>query len=186
MSGRMIWHDKRLLGLAPAVAPNTHVVNGSAPLANSVIWIAQYAQSQGGLNRLDILCHGYEDIVENTDDLQSQQRGGFGLQICREGLTNQTHSSLSRWYGLIERIVIYSCAAADTASTNRYAYGDGELLMREIAAYTGAKVVAANVTQYYHYSPIDFGTWEGTLYEFDPNGGRRALSNSDWLLIPAR
>lgn len=183
MEGRMIWHDTRLLGLAPGVGANVHVVNNTSPIANSITWISQYAQSKHGLDRLDILCHGFESIIEDNEERMSVVRGGFGLQICTENLTNSNHSMLSRWNGLIQRIVIYSCAAADTHRSNRNAWGDGNLLMREIAAYTGAYVVAANVTQYYSYNPINFGRWEGTVYEYDPRGGRRALSNSDWLLI---
>ena len=183
MEGRMIWHDQRLLGLAPGLGANVHVVNNTSPIANSVTWISQYAQSKHGLDRLDILCHGFECILELDGEQKSVVRGGFGLQICNENLTNLNLSMLSRWNGLIQRIVIYACAAADTHPFNRNAWGDGNLLMSEIAVYTGAYVVASNVTQYYNYSPIDFGRWEGTVYEYDPGGGRIAISNSDWLLI---
>jgi len=48
--------------------------------------------------------------------------------------------------------------------------------MGEIALWSGAEVIAARYTQVYPFggsanATIDFGTWEGPVYRFDPNTG---------------
>jgi hypothetical protein len=61
-------------------------------------------------------------------------------------------------------------------------------LMGELALWSGATVIASDQTQIYHWRPtfmqrlfgettrnefpIDFGDWEGSVYEFSPDTGR--------------
>ena len=66
--------------------------------------------------------------------------------------------------------------------------GDGGLLIGRLAARTGAYVVASSATQYYIpgttlSSPINFGSWEGDVYLFGPNGNKRLI---DWGWVPDR
>ncbi len=60
MAGRMIGHDMRLAGTAPPIAPNVYVVDGATDLDHAIGWIATYARSQGGLDELLVMCHGFE------------------------------------------------------------------------------------------------------------------------------
>ena len=49
--------------------------------------------------------------------------GGFGLQLGRQGL-NLFNVGLTRaWRGLVDLIVLFACAPADTASYNRGTWG---------------------------------------------------------------
>jgi len=82
--------------------------------------------------------------------------------------------------GLVSSIVVYSCAAADTTPGNEGKVGDGKMFMSEIAAWSGATVFASDQTQLYGRSgsmqEINMGDWEGTVFEFDPNGGYWAVN----------
>ena len=118
------------------------------------------------------MCHGFEDIV--AVNLQSQQRGGFGLDLGREGL-DLSNVNVMRWLrDRVQIITIHACATADTAPGNAGTSGDGRQLCREIAAHTNAEVIAGVQTQYYNPSGaggrIDFGDWEGPVYRFSPDG----------------
>ena len=70
-----------------------------------------------------------------------------------------------------------SCSPADTGSGNEGTRADGRRFCGYLAVTTGAKVVAARDTQHYNSVnmaiPIDFGGWEGPVFEFsdaNPNG----------------
>ncbi len=185
MSGRMIWHDSRLLGKAPSIAANTYVVDATVSIDHAIGWIAYFAKSQGTLDELLIMCHGYEaDFNLKNQTCTGEPHGGFGLSICDKGLTMGTVSKLSLWYvttPLINKITIYACAPADVGPGNRGTSADGMKLMSLIAKTTGAIVVAARDTQTYTHlenpstketiHAIDFGVWEGPVFEFNSSNG---------------
>jgi hypothetical protein len=137
-------------------------------------WVNNYASSAGGLDRLLILAHGYVAGVNSTSAGQSQMAGGFGIGLGKDGLTRHNVFKMNRLAGKVKAIVIYSCAAAETAPGMEGQKGDGKRLMSEIAAYSGADVFAADETQLYYTwgasRKIDLGAWEGTVYQFDPSG----------------
>jgi hypothetical protein len=173
----MIVHDTRLSGNAPRIAQNIYKVDATTDISHCIGWIRTYAQTQTGLDELLIMCHGYEahwDLGSQSSTLQ--EAGGFGLQLCKDGLSLYNASLVRSWNGLINRITIYACAVADTGSGNEGTAGDGRRLMGEIALYSGAEVIASSKTQYYSISwwskQIDFGKWEGPVYRFDPDTGR--------------
>lgn len=185
---RMIWHDKRLLGVAPPIANNTHVVDGNTDLDGSIGWIAHYAETQGGLDELIIMCHGFEtnaDLSKRMSTLKTV--GGFGLQICKQGLTIGNVNKVEKWWpdpkdpttALIQRITIYACGSADTGPGNAGTWGDGMRFMGYFAMKSGAYVIAAKEAQTYNPEsvrpvnplPIDFGEWEGPVYLFSPETG---------------
>jgi len=171
----MIVHDARLAGTAPPIAPNIYVVNATVDIQHCIGWIGHYARSQSCLDELLIMCHGFEanwDLGRRMSTMQ--QVGGFGLQLCREGLSLYNVGLVRSWNGLIRRITVYACAPADTGSGNEGTAGDGRRFMGEMAIWSGAEVIAARDTQTYTYgpaSPIDFGNWEGPVYRFDPRTG---------------
>lgn len=178
MAIRMIWHDKRLLGTPPAIAQNTFEVDATVSIRNAIGWVGAYARSQGGLDELMIMCHGFEGNMDLSAQASTQTTvGGFGLQLCKEGLTLYTAGLLEQWKGQIQKVTVYACAPADTGPGNAGTSGDGKRLMGEMALHSGAEVIAARDTQTYTYSPINFGAWEGPVYSFSPDTGAGKLCN---------
>jgi hypothetical protein len=187
----MLIHDRRLAGNPPwRLAANTYQVDQSVSLAHALGWIAEYSRRSNGLTDLYVMCHG----IENPYDYRHQAsvptaRGGFGLQLCQEGLSLYNTSQTTVLNGRVTKITIFSCATADTAPYNEGTGADGMRFCGEIALLTGAEVVAAVQTQYYSQNrtfwqwltganragTIDFGAWEGPVYSFSPGSpyGRR-------------
>jgi hypothetical protein len=186
MASTMLVHDTRLSGTAPAIASNIYKVNGSTPLKDALAWIASYAKLNKGLSQLSIMCHGYEGGVDDGRAGLSTMDLGFGLQLCREGLTLANVSQTARLEGLVEIIILYACGPARTRPGFEGTSADGREFCRELASWTGAEVLAAIETQYYLKEPraglikrlfrigaddtINFGNWEGQLYRFSPDG----------------
>jgi hypothetical protein len=137
-------------------------------------WVNNYASSAGGLDRLLILAHGFSSGFDSESAAQSQIAGGFGIGLGKDGLNRHNVYKMNRLAGKVKSIVIYSCAAAETAPGMEGQRGDGKRLMSEIAAFSGADVFASDETQLYYAwgasRTIDFGAWEGTVYQFDPSG----------------
>lgn len=186
MAGRMIWHDTRLRGAAPAIAPNIHVVDKNSELSQSILWIAHYARTQGGLDELMIMCHGFEAGRDLSHQMSTNRTvGGFGLEICKQGLDLRNVGIVRAWNAsegrLINKVTVYACAAADTGPGNEGTRADGRRFMGEFAIHSGAFVVAARDTQFYNGEatrpvnplPIDFGGWEGPVFLYDPKTGAR-------------
>jgi hypothetical protein len=190
----MIMHDFRLTGSVPSgLGSNVYQVSVRTPLRHALNWVATHADRVGGLSDLWIWCHGFEGIIEDSELSSCYQAGGFGLELCQENLTFATvnlASVLKARGRRVRRIVVFSCAAADSPGTDSAirAGSDGMRLMGELALWSGATVVASDQTQYYHWRPttiqrlfgetttnefpIDFGEWEGNVYEFSPETGR--------------
>src|SRR6185437_74547 len=146
--------------------------------------IAHYARGNRGLSDLYVMCHGYEaDWNLHDQTCTGQERGGFGLCLCKEGLTLTNVSLTAAVKGLIKKITLFACAPADTAPYNLGTQADGRRVCGEMALWTGAEVIAAVQTQYYvtnKAGTIDFGLWEGPVLSFTPNfpNGRRINANS--------
>ena len=182
MSGSMLWHDTRLDGTAPPhLANNVYKVNGSTPLINSIGWIHDYARSRGGLDDLFVMAHGIEDPYDNVSQRTSAAFiGACGIHICREGLNLANVTLTRRWNSssgrLISRITLFSCAPALTTGHTRGTASDGERFCMELAAHSGAEVIASTESQRYDTRGpkrvIDFGQWEGNVYRFHPDGTR--------------
>lgn len=181
----MLVHDLRLAGQTPGnLAENNYEVDGSVPIQHMIDWIHSYAQSQGGLENLYILCHGYEANWNLGDQTCTRfQVGGFGLALCAEGLDLSNASLTAALKGDIKTITIFACATADTGAGNQGTAADGMRFCGEIALWTKAAVIAATQTQFYtlettfwdwikgRQGTIDFGDWEGPVYRFSPDDG---------------
>ena len=175
---RMTVHDKRLLGTPPPIVENTYDVDATVSIQHCVGWVAQHARDVGGLRELLIMCHGFEaDWNMAASVCTGRPVGGFGLQLCREGLSLNNVILTRAWSGLIRRITVYACAPADTGAGNAGTLGDGRRFMGELALWSGVFVNDAAATEIYTYgpsSPIDFGGWEGPVLRFDPGTGAGA------------
>jgi hypothetical protein len=175
----MLVHDRRLQGASPRIAANIWDVDATVPIQHIADWSGHVARDNNSLNRYIIMCHGYEDGAGH---------GGFGLQLGAENLTFTTVPCFRALRGLVNVIVLFSCAAADVAPGANHTSGDGAWLCTQLAVITQARVVASSATQLYTYggglfsvSPIDFGKWEGDVFEFSPNGNKRLLKKGGWF-----
>ncbi len=187
----MLVHDMRLAGQTPGgLAENNYEVDGTVTIQHMIDWIHSYATSQGGLDNLYIMCHGYEANWNLGDQTCTNfQVGGFGLALCAEGLDLTNASLTAALKGDIRTITIFACATADTGPGNAGTAADGMRFCGEIALWTGATVIAATQTQFYSLDrtfwqwitgktgTINFGTWEGPVYSFSPNDGSATRIN---------
>ncbi len=156
----MLVHDKRLVGTAPAIANNIYDVDGSVPVGHILGWTNVVATGAGGLRRLIFMCHGY---VGDT------HRGGWGLQLGREGIDWGSVPLFVQLRGKVRVIVLYACKPLDIDAPHGYS---GTMLWRRIANTANCFVVGSNSDQVYTYgkSPINFGDWEGRVMLVAPNG----------------
>jgi hypothetical protein len=177
----MIIHDRRLTGATPAWYSFVMQVNTGTGVRHIVDTVARRARERRRLARLHVLCHGFEVNWDLGSGMcVPAAHGGFGLQLGREGLNLFNVGLTASWKGLVELIVVFACAPADTYEANRGTWGDGRRFCGELALWSGARVIAARDTQRYTYwpdgsQPIDFGAWEGPVYEFsgtNPEGAR--------------
>jgi len=171
MIAHAVLHDRRLTGRPPGSAAGYRLyrTNANISLNWTLSHIAGDARGHGGIGELHIMCHGYEGVV--GVNMQSQVRGGFGLELGREGLDLGNANLMSALAGQCQIITIHACSTADSVP----GVSNGRQLCREIAVYTGAEVIAATRTQEYTYylngnGRIDFGAWEGPVFRFSPNG----------------
>ncbi len=187
MAGTLTLHDSRLHGF-PNRAAVDHVVtvNGSTDLSMAFGDIIGRASESSGLERVNIMCHGYERVYSSPTQRESRQIGGAGLKLCRQGLNNTTVAMTSDLKDYVDTFVVYACSAADTHPDMIGTDWDGQRLFREMAAWSDATVFAADVTQWYYmrnpsnmtYPIIDFSTWEGNVWRFDPDGSARIVESN--------
>jgi hypothetical protein len=168
----MIVHDNRLLGKTPARYNYVMQISNKTSLRHIIGTVAHYGRIHR-LSPLHILCHGYEANWDLGSQMSVQDaHGGFGLQLGRDNLTLFNVSQTADWKKLVDLIVIFACAPADTGPNNAGTWGDGRRFMGELALWSGARVIAAKETQYYNDSSgaktIDFDPWEGPVSEFSP------------------
>src|SRR5262245_21554801 len=170
MSTCLALHDRRLKGGMPA-RPGLQVigVDDKTPLGLAFSTINVTALRGESIHTLFILCHGYAGTNERAR--VCMDAGGMGLQLGQENLL---HNNVSRWAAIknkVQNIVVYSCAAGNTERGNEATTADGRYLMGALAIHTNATVYAADRIQWYRAgSVIDFGAWEGRLWQFSATG----------------
>lgn len=198
MAKRLVLLDSRLIGMVTDGIGEVIRVGASTEIRQAFDKVALHAFARGGLDDLLICCHGFEALFEDYDGQLSFMSGGFGLELCAENLSlanvgvTAVLRSIPPEVPLVKRIVVFSCAAADTHRLTKNLGADGKRLMGAMALMTGARVVASTATQYYHLIPsvaqslrsaggeddwrIDLGEWEGDVFEFSPiDGSARKL-----------
>jgi hypothetical protein len=169
----MIVHDSRLKGKTPLRYNYVMQIGSHSTIHHVISTVAHYGHLHR-LSALHILCHGYEADWDLAGQVcTNQPHGGFGLQLAAEGLSLFNVGKTSSWKGLVETIVLFACAPADTGPGNAGTYGDGRRFVGELSLWSGARVVGARDTQYYNdasgKTTIDFGAWEGPVYQFTPD-----------------
>ncbi len=183
MAKRMLVHDARLSGHSPRIAQNQYEVDDTVPTDHIVGWIGSYARSQGVLDELIIMCHGYAQLSDEVAQMtRSDAIGGAGLQLGRDDLTLRNVGLTRHWRKAdgapaIRRVFLYSCGVA-APSLYRDPFWDGPRFCGEMALHSGAEVYGADVLQWYTGSGdgvIDFGKWEGHVSCYSPDNpeGRR-------------
>lgn len=177
MITKAIIHDSRLLGRAPGSGQGYRLyrVNKNVSLVSAFRHIANDSRDHGGIQELLVMCHGYESHANEEMQMSTiEARGGYGLQLGREGLSRSNVELITTLKDKVQKIIIYACATADIASGGRGSYHDGREFCREIALYTNAEVIASSATQYYDANiglgRIDFRSWEGMVFRFAPSG----------------
>lgn len=175
MPKRMLVHDQRLAGTSPAIAQNIYEVTAATPTEHVIGWIGEYARSQGGLDELIIMCHGYALLGDPAAQATfAEPRGSAGLQLGTPGLTPSLASRVSVWKPNIRNIYLYACGTSAASAHNDPAW-DGRRFCGELALWSGARVYAADRLQWYSRvgasQTINFGDWEGQVYVYSPDDG---------------
>jgi hypothetical protein len=173
MAKHVILHDRRLQGSVPIGRGLTTIHLDKARSLFSTFPLISTLARLDGAQGLYILCHGYAGT--NQRGQICGDMGGMGLELGSEGVL---HSNVARWSAIrdaVSTIVVYSCGAADTQPENRGTTADGKYLMGALALHTRATVYAVDriqwyTTGFYPNGAFNFGSWEGTLWRFDPNG----------------
>ncbi len=185
MSKSMFLLDSRVEERLPR-RPAYHVmrINCRTSLSWCFDRIRNYGLAHGGIDRLLVHCHGYEDL--HAERNRTVVRGDGGLELGREGLDLRNVRVARRLRGQVRTIVLFACSAADTHPSLEGTVHDGQRFCGELAVHSGAEVYAADVTQEC-MNALSCGRWEGNVYRFGPDGqpGRRVESNplfnpEDW------
>jgi hypothetical protein len=160
---------------APGVSDNNFYVDATWKIADAFLWVKNFANGQPGqrIPVLSIFCHGFYQWNESEALQQSALVGGFGLQLCQEGLLQSNLNVVAPLVrGKITDIVIYACG---TASDQASGPQNGTNFCRSLAGAFNAVVYAADRSQVFNYNrgvaaPLNFGEWEGTVYRYTPDG----------------
>ena len=182
----IVLHDNRLNGNAPSTyADYVYSVDQSTPLMDVFNRIASLSSNtpNGRWSKLFVMCHGYAG--EDPYAGMCADVGGFGLQLCTEGLNQTTVCYANAIYNCVDSIIIYSCAAADDSMAAMDENANGKGLMSRLAVNVNCTVIAADRIQWYHIidpgtgnGEIDFGAWEGNVFQFNPDGSYAQLPTS--------
>ena len=86
----MLVHDAQLKRRSPSgIAQNTFDVPEAMSTAHVLGWIGTYAQSHNGLDNLFVMCHGYEQGIEDPNAQVSTYALGYGLAPGTPGLATR-------------------------------------------------------------------------------------------------
>lgn len=175
----IILHDTRLTGEVEAGLGQVVKVDARTTLAQAFNSVKAAARSSDA--ELVIACHGYTTHTYNNSS-NAEARGGFGLQLCQEDLRVGNVQEARVLSGHFQKVWIMACAIAGAQAHSSRPF------CREFAGYVNAPVIAADRNQIYypgHYDngagrshmALRFGRWEGTVYQFEPDGTFAPIEN---------
>jgi hypothetical protein len=200
MTINMLVHDMRVIGRSPPVDKLLEVTAMNR-LQDIATQSAEAARANQGIFWYVIMAHGMGAV-------RADKGGSMGIDLG-EGLTVDNVDVFKALRGpnkgsLVNRIVLYVCGAAAHSYWNDRTYGDGAWLCSRLSVFSQAKVIASSWIQAYTYGdasgtgvlgpsdpPIDFGEWEGPVFEFTPDGNKRKLDaweqpkQTAWVKSPA-
>ncbi|MDH3492745.1 MAG: hypothetical protein OEM82_04285, partial [Acidobacteriota bacterium] len=133
------------------------------------------------ISKLYVLCHGLVGSKKHTlfrgqVTVKYDYYFSGTIQLGSETLDLWNVSKWSSIRGLVDIIVVYACMAAHTGVGKTGTIKDGKLLMSRLAAATQATVFAGEKSQLYNPDGLDFGKWEGRVYQFSPDGTYKEVS----------
>ena len=172
---RLIPADAAPGATPPNLANNTFRVNPTDKLVNAFTWVKSFAESQPGgkIDTFNILCHGLYGWAESDELRASAIVGGFGLQLCEEGLLQ---SNIDLIVPLVKdklgEVFIYACGAGSGQANGTQ---NGRNFCISLAKKLNCIVYASDRKQVFHYSRVaamalNFGDWEGTISRYTPDG----------------
>jgi hypothetical protein len=147
--------------------------------------IRKASAAAGPLKAVFVVAHGqFSKVMPNTKPDVATFKGyervspiepvssAVGIGIGFEGIFAHNAHLWSALKGQVQTIIVYGCAAASTPQGMVGTVGDMQRTMGAVAIFSGAHVYAANGSQKAAYDghDIDFGPWEGDLFEFSPGG----------------
>src|ERR1700760_3108816 len=110
----MLVHDLQLSGRSPPhMAQNTYDVARGVSTTHVMGWVSSYAASQGRLDDLYIMCHGYEAPVEDGIVGVSTYALGDGLALGDPGLTFTNVRLAAGLNGHVSKITLFACGPAN-------------------------------------------------------------------------
>ena len=135
---------------------------------------AALRQPDKTLRCLIINCHG----IYNGSSREAT--GGYGLALGKGIFARNVHhfnllreGSGADSRGLVHHIWITACGAAAVSQVNAAGDGNGILLCKDIARYSGANVTAANIKQITtpgQETPYQISGFEGLTRQWAPDG----------------
>lgn len=178
---KILAHDRRLEGRARtgrdvrAIEVDERTTLGYFTNRFSTLY---EANGRAVIEKLKIMAHGF------VSDASGTERGGYGMQFCRETIILDTVEHLRPLRGKVDKITLCSCSVADTSpdlmTADGILSGQGQELCSRIARITHTELVASTVPQLYNIEsviagftiehPIEFGEWEGPVLHFDREG----------------
>ena len=181
---RIILHGTRLRGLVEAGRGHVIHVDGSTPLLGAFQSTLRAVRMSPV--ELVVACHGF--MTHYYDDAANPElRGGIGLQLCQESLMVTNVSSVSVLKNAFSRIWLMACGPAGTH------VHESRPFCRELAAYADTTVIASDRPQLYfpgvnegrQSKPVlRFGAWEGSIYEFAPDGRVQKINRNTESPLP--
>jgi hypothetical protein len=144
-------------------------VKSDTPLVAAFQGVKSISSPINPLKALFVVCHGqYQTVgVDNASQIMA-----VGLGLGFEGIFAHNTVLWKPIKGYVQNIVIYGCDAARTPSTVVGTVADMKRTLGSLAIYSGSKVYGADRLQCadVRTQDVDFGPWEGTLFEFLPSG----------------
>lgn len=194
----VIVHDVRLFGSVPRTSLDRLVtVNPHDTLPGVLARIRFAAQAQYAIPstapaaerasvKLTIMCHGKIAVAGDV--------GHYYLEIGENGLQMGNIAETRMLRGYFSKIIVKACGAVGghipvSPGILAGALPESQQLFAKLAKKTDTPVIASDTAQEYDapevtphafgarsfIGAIDFGAWEGDVYEYAPLGGRRRI-----------
>jgi hypothetical protein len=169
---QMIVHDPRLndpgdseaepprpsSNLRPPSAKNVWTVSRSDTAEHILDWCGTVARAWGTMDALHFMAHGNKGMLE----------------IGADNLSDGNVDLFTKLNGHVKYIVFFACLVGGELGDLAECSTVIRVFGQRVAEKSGAKVIACNLEQVYHWSfkkkIIDFGDFEGDIFVIYPEG----------------